>query len=98
MHGHNDSVSILNVLFPEFVRCLHVKESNVRVGYVPYNTDVYQSFDLDMYGDVDAVINGIGKMTSLWMNIACMCKMKLGSNMKKLSLHAKLHGRIQKIF
>ena len=30
----------------EFVISLHVGEDNVRVGYVPYNTDVYQSFDL----------------------------------------------------
>ena len=39
---------------------LHVGEVNIRVGYVPFNTDVYQSFDMDMYDDVESVIQGIG--------------------------------------
>ena len=44
----------------EFVTSLHVGEVNIRVGYVPFNTDVYQSFDMDMYDDVESVIQGIG--------------------------------------
>ena len=46
----------------EFVISLHVGEDNVRVGYVPYNTDVYQSFDLEQYDTTDSILLGIGKL------------------------------------
>ena len=46
----------------EFVISLHVGEDNVRVGYAPYNTDVYQSFDLEQYDTTDSVLLGIGKL------------------------------------
>ena len=45
----------------EMVRSLHVGEENVRVAFVPYNTDVFQCFGLDAFGTREDVLKGIGE-------------------------------------
>ena len=45
----------------EVVESLHVSEDHVRVGYVPYNTDVFEWFGLDQFTCRQEVALGIGK-------------------------------------
>ncbi|PVD22231.1 hypothetical protein C0Q70_18037 [Pomacea canaliculata] len=47
----------------DVVRCLHVAPHRVRVGVVPYNTDVFQSFGLLQHSSGREVIEAVGKFS-----------------------------------
>ncbi len=57
----DDNFRIQADLVKELINSLHIGECNVRVGYVPYNTDVFESFGLDQYATRDDLIKAIGK-------------------------------------
>ena len=49
----------------QIVGCMHVGDSNIRVGFVPYNTEVFECFGLDLYATREDVMKAIGKIFSI---------------------------------
>ncbi len=47
----------------DMVKSLHVDELNVRIAYLPYNTEVFEIFGFNVYKSKARVIEALGKFT-----------------------------------
>ncbi|CAD5116057.1 unnamed protein product [Dimorphilus gyrociliatus] len=53
------SFRTMQTFLKEFVRCLHISTENVRIGFSPFNTDVFEGFDIDQYGILSDILKGL---------------------------------------
>lgn len=53
------SFRTMQTFLKEFVRCLHISTENVRIGFSPFNTDVFEGFDIDQYGILGDILKGL---------------------------------------
>ena len=56
----------------DMVKSLHVDEMNVRIAYLPYNTEVFEIFGFNVYKTKARVIEALGMFITIDISY-CIC-------------------------